>query len=460
MASLKAKLIAGVLALVTAIWLAVALAAWFETRHETEEILDAHLAQAASLLTAFVGHEPDELDEHLPAHRYLRKVTFQVWEKGRDLRVHSANAPDHRLAPSDQGYADAEFAGNRWRVYSAWSANGQYLVQVGETREARDDISGELASHLLAPLAIALPVLALALALLIGGNLRPLSRLAEDISHRDANRLDPIDATNAPSELTPVLERLNQLLARVGHSLEQERRFTADAAHELRTPLAAMRTHAQVAQGASDATSRNTALAHVIEATDRATHLLEQLLTLARLDADAINGKFAPCDLHRLAGEAVALAAPAAMARNVDLSLAESPVVTIPGEAALLGVLLRNLIDNAVRYSPACDGLAEGNPHCGVGVALRLLSDGGACIEVIDQGPGIAPEERTRVLDRFYRVSGSNESGSGLGLSIVARIAELHGARLELDSGPGGKGLCARVLFGDIGAGQETRRHR
>ncbi|WIM06652.1 MAG: ATP-binding protein [Candidatus Nitricoxidivorans perseverans] len=439
MNSLRLRLIAGVLALVAAIWLAVALAAWFETRHETEEILDAHLAQAAALLSAFVGAEDDgadDLDEHLPAHRYLRKVTFQVWEKGDKLRVHSANAPDHRLAPADHGFAESEFDGRRWRVYSVW--NGDYLVQVGETREARDDISRELAGHLLAPLVIALPLLALALALLIGRGLRPLSRLADDIGRRDARRLDPIDAIGAPRELKPVLDRLNQLFARLGDSLEQERRFTADAAHELRTPLAAMRTHAQVALGARDPAERETALARVIEATDRATHLVAQLLTLARLDASALAGRFAPCSLRALAADTLAQLAPAAIARDIALSLTDGSDAEVRGEPTLLAAALSNLVDNAVRYSP---------PGAGVLVAAGADAQGRAFVEVADAGPGIAPEERARVLDRFYRVAGSGESGSGLGLSIVAKIAELHGARLELSDGPGGKGLCARVTF-------------
>jgi two-component system, OmpR family, sensor histidine kinase QseC len=435
-ASLRLRLIVTTLALVTAIWLAVTLAAWFETRHETEEILDAHLAQAGALLAAFVGKEADELGEHLPAHRYLRKVTFQVWEKGGKLAVHSANAPDHRLAPSDHGFADSEFDGHRWRVYSVM--NGDYLVQVGETHEARDDISRALAGHLLAPLAIALPLLTLALALLIGRGLRPLSALAEDIGRRDPTRLDAIDGTNAPSELRPVLDRLNLLLAQVSHSLDQERRFTADAAHELRTPLAAMRTHAQVAMGATNATERGAALAHVIEATDRATHLLEQLLTLARLDANAASSVFTEVDLRQIATAAIAVAAPAALAKEMELALEDGPAVPIRGEAALLGVLLRNLIDNAVRYSP---------PAAGVSVTVATQADGRRFLEVCDQGPGIPAAERARVLDRFYRIAGSNETGSGLGLSIATRIAELHGARFELADGPTGNGLCARVVF-------------
>jgi len=434
--SLRRRLIGGVLALVSAIWLAATIGAWREARHEAEGILDAHLAQAATLLAAFVGHDADELEEHLPEHRYLRKVTFQVWKHGRELGVHSANAPSHRLSTTDQHFADAEYDGGRWRVFSVW--NGDYLVQVGETRDARDDIANELAGHLLLPLLIALPVLALGLALLIGRGLNPLTVLADSIAHRDAQRLDPIDVAGAPQELQPVLGRLNELFARLSHSLEQERRFTADAAHELRTPLAAMRTHAQVAMGARSAGEREVALTHVIEATDRATHLLEQLLTLARLDAAAISRAFSPCDLQQLAATAVALAAPAAMARDIELALTDGPAIKVKGDPALLGVLLRNLIDNAVRYSPE---------EVGVGVTAGIASDGQPFVAICDQGPGIPPAERGRVLDRFYRLAGSSETGSGLGLSIAARIAELHGARLGLDDGPEGKGLCARVVF-------------
>jgi two-component system sensor histidine kinase QseC len=435
--SLRLRLIVGTLALVGAIWLAATAFAWFETRHEAEEILDAHLAQAATLLAAFVGKEADELDEHLPAHRYLRKVSFQVWEKGRELAVHSANAPDHRLSPKEEGFADVDIDGRRWRVFSLWSDKRRYLVQVGETREARSAISTELARHLLVPLAVALPLLALALALAIGRGLAPLSRLAEDIGHRDAARLDPIDAAGTPRELRPLLDRLNQLFGRLSASLEQERRFTADAAHELRTPLAAMRTHAQVAMGATGAADREEALARVIEATDRATHLVAQLLTLARLEATAASAAFATIDLRQVAAEALALAAPAALARHIELALDADAAVPVRGDAALLGVLLRNLIDNAIRYSPQ---------KVGVGVTAGS-ADGCPFVMVCDAGPGIPAEERARVLDRFYRVAGSDEAGSGLGLSIVTRIAQLHGARLDLADGPAGKGLCARVVF-------------
>lgn len=387
--SLRSRLMAGMLAIVAAIWLALALFAWREARHEAEELFDAHLAQTAALLAAFAGDEADEIGEHLPDHHYARKVAFQIWDGDR-LRVHSAAAPETRLSPADHGFSDS--AG--WRVYSLWDEEGRHLIQVAESRQARRDVSHQIAERMLAPLVVALPLLALALALLIRAN--------------------------------------------IARSLEQERRFTADAAHELRTPLAAMRTHAQVAQGARDPAEREAALAHVIEATDRATHLVAQLLTLARLDAAALAGRFAPCSLRALAADTLAQRAPAAIARDIELSLADGPDVEVRGERTLLAVALSNLVDNAVRYSP---------PGTGVRVTAGADAQGRAFVEVADAGPGIAPEERARVLDRFYRVAGSGESGSGLGLSIVAKIAELHGARLELSDGPDGKGLCARMAF-------------
>ncbi|MDP2808886.1 MAG: ATP-binding protein [Rhodocyclaceae bacterium] len=436
--SLRFRLIAGTLVIVTAIWLAVSLSAWREARHEAEELFDAHLAQTGALLAAFVGGDEDwadEIGEHLPDHHYARKVAFQIWEGGTRLRVHSAAAPETRLSPVDRGFSDSD----GWRVYSLWDEDGRNLIQVAETREARRDVSRQLAEHLLAPLVVALPLLAAALVLLIRGSLAPLDRIAASIASRTPDRLDAIPVEDSPRELHPILGRLNDLLARIAHSLEQERRFTADAAHELRTPLAAMRAHAQVAQGARDAGERDAALARVIEATDRATRLVGQLLTLAHLDADALTGRFAPCGLRGIAAETLALLAPSALSKNIELILTDGPEVEVRGERTLLAVLLRNLVDNALRYSP---------PGTAVTAAIDC-----AAIEVIDQGPGIPPDERTRVLDRFHRLAGgagNEDGGAGLGLSIAAKIAELHGARIELTDGPGGRGLRARVVFPPI----------
>jgi two-component system sensor histidine kinase QseC len=433
--SLRLRLLAGTLAIVTLIWLALSIFAWRESRHEAEEIFDAHLAQTAMLLAAFVGDEADELDEHLPAHRYARKVAFQVWH-GSKLLVHSLNAPDTRLSAVDEGFSDSLIDGRDWRVYSVWDKERRHLIQVAEARRARDAVSRELAVHLTVPLAVALPLLALSLILLIRHNFAPLATLAASIGERSPQRLDPIPLAGAPRELAPILTQLNTLLGRVAGSLEQERRFTADAAHELRTPLAAMRTHAQVAQASSDAAERTLALERVVAAADRATHLVTQLLTLARVDAGALDAN-QPLDLRALSIDVIADAVPAALAKQIELELTDGPSVPMAGNSPLLSALLRNLIDNAVRYGP---------PHSRVRIACRM-DDGHPCLEVSDEGPGIPTEERERVLERFYRIVGSGETGSGLGLSIVARVAELHGASFTLADGPNGKGLCARVVF-------------
>ncbi|CAB1369981.1 ATP-binding protein [Denitratisoma oestradiolicum] len=434
--SLRLRLLLGTLVIVLLIWVALSFLAWREAMHESDELFDAHLAQTASLLAAFVGDDAEEIAEHLPNHPYARKVAFQVWQDGK-LTAHSATAPDHPLSGKDEGFSDVTIDGADWRIYSLRDPHVRQQVQVGEAHAARQVVAHELALHLLKPLALALPLLGLALILLIRSSLAPLSRLADSIGQRSPDRLDAISLEGAPSELHPILERLNSLLGRIAGSLEQERRFTADAAHELRTPLAAMRTHAQVAQASQDEAERQRALSNVIAATDRATHLVEQLLTLARLDSDSRVTGLGTCDLRACVIDALARIAPQALDKGVELALEEGAPLAVRGEPVLLSVLLRNLLDNAVRYSP-------------VGSRVRVrMDDAGdaACLSIEDQGPGIPAAERAHVLDRFYRIAGSRESGSGLGLSIVARIAQLHKARLELDDSSVGRGLRVSVHF-------------
>lgn len=435
--SLRLRLLLGTLVIVLVIWVSLSFLAWRETIHEADELFDAHLAQTAALLAAFVGDGRAESVEHLPSHHYARKVAFQVWD-GERLLVHSRAAPDSRLSPVDTGFSDATIDDRPWRVYSLRGLEPRQLIQVGEAHDARHAVASELARQLLKPLALALGLLALALILLIRSSLAPLSRLADSIGQRAPDRLDAISLADAPSELHPILQRLNGLLARIAQSMDQERRFTADAAHELRTPLAAMRTHAQVARASRQEAERERALDSVITATDRATHLVEQLLTLARLEGGGQAGRFQACDLRILAADALARITPQALAKQVDLVLEEGPPVLLEGEPTLLSVLLRNLLDNSVRYT---------SPRSLVRVCVAKGPDGKVLLDIADQGPGIPEAERTQVLDRFYRIAGSGESGSGLGLSIVARIAELHDARLELHEGAGGKGLRVVVRF-------------
>ena len=446
--SLRTRLLAAALTAVAGIWLAAAGLAWYETRRETEAVFDAHLAETATLLQAYAGEEPDEIGEHLPLQRYARRIVFQFRDADGLLIARSSDAPAELLSDRTEGFTDSKAGGHQWRVFARPHAETGIVVLVAELQAARDQVANEVARHLLTPLAVALPALALALALFIGRGLRPLQQLAQEVARRHAEDLGPLPAQGQPKELQPLVERLNQLFGRVGRSLDQERRFTADAAHELRTPLAAIRAHAQVATAETDVQARRQALDGVIAATDRATRLTEQLLTLARLDAETGVLSARTCELREIATGVLADLAPAALARSVQLELADGPPAVVTGEATLLAILLRNLVDNAVHHSPP-QGVVRV-------VTLPADASAGPTWHVIDQGPGIAADARALVLERFRRLPGAPEGGAGLGLSIVQRIAQLHGATLRMAEGPNAVGLDVGVGFANPNTGAES----
>ena len=432
--SLQRRLLLALLGAVALVWLGTAVYSYFEARHEINRLLDAHLAQSASLLVAQAGHELEELDlEHAAGSGEPgRRVAFQIWERGKTLLLHSANAPATRLSPREEGFSSVRIEGRGWRIFSTWDVRRRLLVQVGERDEARREIATGIAASLLWPLAVALPVLAGFVWLSIRRGLAPLARLGRQVEARDAADLGPLAAPGAPREAMPLVRSLNGLLERVAALLENERRFTSDAAHELRTPLAALKTQAQVARGATDDNARAHALDSVIAGCDRAARLVEQLLTLARLDPRHEQRAAISCDLAALARRVVAELAPAALARGTEIALEASGPVAVRGDPDLLAVLLRNLLDNAVRYG------------CGSPVQVEVAGPG---ITVTDQGPGVSEEERAKLGQRFFRVLGTGQSGSGLGLSIARRIAEIHGARLSFAAGAGGRGMRVTVEF-------------
>ena len=433
--SLRRRLLVALLGAVALVWIGTALYSYFDARHEVNRLLDAHLAQSASLLVAQVGHELEEIDlEHAPnTGERGRQAAFQIWERGDVLRLHSANAPQGRLSRREEGFSSARIDGRSWRVFSIWDARHRFLVQVGERDETRREIAAGIAASLLLPLAAALPLLGLFVWLTVRRALVPLERLGGEVGRRRAGDFAPLAAHDAPSEVAPLVASLNGLFQRLDRLLESERRFTADAAHELRTPLAALKTQAQVARGASDDATRAHALDGVLAGCDRATRLVDQLLTLARLDPAEAGRPAERCDLTALARRVVAELAPAALARRIEVELAAPASAPVQGHGGLLEVLLRNLVDNAVRYSPD-------------GTTVRVQV-GEAALSVTDEGPGVASADRERLGQRFFRVLGSGQSGSGLGLSIVRRIAEIHGARLAFAEAPGGRGLRVSVGF-------------
>jgi two-component system sensor histidine kinase QseC len=436
--SLKHRLLGLALSTVIVVWIGAAAFTYFDAREEFGEILDAHLAQSAELLVAQTSHDLDEVEtEHTPLlHKYSRRIVFQVWEEGRVLRLHSANAPEQPLAGREQGFSDKVIDGHRWRVFTTWDESGRNLVHVAELTKDLDELTRDIAGNLLKPLLLSLPLLAFLLWLTVTRSLRPLDRLAGEVAQREPDNLAPLDAGTAPREVLPLIERLNRLFVRIEESLQKERRFTADAAHELRTPVAGIKAQAQVARAASSDSERTRALDNAILGCDRAAHLIEQLLTLARIDT-LDDETTEPCQLRAIAAEVIASLAPTALSRNVQLELMEGDEVSVRGNPALLRILLRNLVDNAARHTPP-----------GTSVRIDVTDKQRQIIlSVSDNGPGIPASELDKLGERFYRPLGTSASGSGLGLSIVKRIVDIHAASLQLTSPANENGLSVRVIF-------------
>ena len=285
------------------------------------------------------------------------------------------------------------------------------------------------------PLLLLLPLMLMAVAWTVGRGLRPLRHLASDVQRRDARSLKPVASEDLPIEIRPLADELNRLLVRLQAAFAAQRTFIADAAHELRSPLTALRLQMQLFDRAPDEAARIEARARLGDAVERAIHLAEQLLALARSDPQEAVGQVGHVDLSAVAVEGVADCHALALTRQVDLSLESSPV-WIAGEEESIRILIRNLVDNAVRYTPS-----------GGRVQVRCTeTSDGALLEVRDTGPGIPAADRERVFDRFYRHAPGRESGSGLGLAIVKAIAERHRAQVDLADAPGG-GLQVSVRF-------------
>ncbi|MDQ3060369.1 MAG: ATP-binding protein [Pseudomonadota bacterium] len=440
--SLQGRLLVLVLSVVVSVWLLTALATWVDARHELKELLDGHLAQAAALLVVQQAQEMENDDHVLDAptlDRYAPKVAFQVFHEGR-LTMRSANAPVTPMVrsgkPFDTGFHTVQIKGTDWRVFSAHVAERDVQVYVGELATSRSDILWAVLRSVLWPMALALPLLGAALWWAVSRGVKPLRQAGLALAERQPQALYPLVIDGAPSEMAPMVEALNSLFERIATLLESERRFTADAAHELRTPIAAIRAQAQVAMGEADDALRRHALQGTLEGCDRAIRLVEQLLTLARLEGSAASA-MAAVDLRAMARRVVADIAPKAIAKHQRLEFdaqADGPC-TLAGNETLLAVLVRNLVDNAVRYSP---------PGARVQVTVQQQA-GQVVLSVEDSGPGLAEADLERLGERFFRVPGSAESGSGLGWSIVRRIAAVHGLSMQASASAALGGLAVRV---------------
>ncbi|WP_111414825.1 ATP-binding protein [Billgrantia lactosivorans] len=446
MTSIRRRTLGLVLLVFAISMLAIGLVSYRYAAHEIEELYDASLAQNARLLEGLAQSplpsaqrealleslesallRAEQSDKRLAGHRYESKLAFQLWE-GERLLLRSASAPEQPFTDHPPGYTDNRVAGDDWRIYVLDVADATRRVMVAERSDVRGELTRAVALRTLLPDLVGLPLLALLLWWATGWGLRPLSRLAEAIRHRDPYNLQPLALQPLPRELATIVGALNRLLERIRELRVREKRFIADAAHELRTPLAVLDLHAQNALAAESAEDRREALDELRSGVARATRLVAQLLTLARLDPEEARPALREADLLLELREALAKLAPLAAERDQALALEADASLDwcLRVEPGAIETLVQNLVGNALNHSP--DGGL-------VTVALEA-DDSLLTLRVDDQGPGIPAAERQRVTERFHRAGPG--AGAGLGLSIVERLLARHGGQLQLQEAPGG----------------------
>lgn len=429
MNSIRQRLLTGLLAGLTGVLIVAGYAMYRQARLETNTLFDYQLQQTAlalrnqNLLALAMEAEPDSGSDLL----------IQIWDRGRNL-LYVSDRQQQLPFVAQGGFTDLVWREQSWRLFALYA--GERIVQIAQPLAVRLRMSADIALHNLAPFLLLLPGMGLVVWFGVGAGLRPLQRLAQEIQNRHPAALEPVTVAWLPAEIAPLVHALNELLTQLAQTLDHQRQFIADAAHELRTPLTAVRLQADLAERAVDARDRAAALRDLAAGLERATHLVEQLLVMARLEAQPA-AKLEVIDLRTLAKAAVTAQIVLAEARNLDLGLLPGAPATVVADPTELRTLLDHLIDNALRYTPAGGQVDVAVQHTATEVLLIVR----------DTGPGIPPQERMRVFDRFYRSAEAAAPGSGLGLAIVKRIADRYGARIELDSAKAGLGLAVTVSF-------------
>lgn len=433
--SLRARLI-GLLLL--AIVLAAGLQAsvvYRQARAEADAIFDYHMEQMAQALRAGVAVPGLSLGGEEPLPQEAFDFFVQVWTHD-GLRVFQSGTSADLPQRAVLGFSNIEVDGKPYRVYSMQSRS--QVIQVAQDMRPRQTMARALAWRTVLPIAWMAPLLMLVAWAVVSASLAPVARVRRQVAAREADELAEVGEEGLPDEIRPLVHELNLLFGRVRQAFDAQKHFVAEAAHELRSPLAALRLQVQGLQRAPDDATRQLAAERLLAGIDRATRLVEQLLMLARQQAQPSSGEPAqPVSLAALAAQVVADASPSAASKHIDLGLGEADPGQVRGHAEPLRILLANLVDNALKYT-----LAGGT----VDVTVRRDAEQ-LVLAVEDSGPGIPEADHARVLDRFYRVPGSQASGSGLGLAIASAIAQLHGATLSLDSSPrlGGLRIAVRL---------------
>jgi two-component system OmpR family sensor kinase len=433
--SLRGRLLWFLLAAITIAAMAQAFIAYRTALRDADEIFDYHMQQMALSLRSSAPLSNTEARAGIESGAENNDLVVQVWTPdGVQVfrSVSRADLPQRAVL----GFSNVRANRTTYRIFSIQTNN--QTVQVAQDMAVRRNMAGNLALRTLAPIAVMMPILMLVVWWVVSGSLEPVARVRSQVASRQADDLSPVSEAGLPDEVRPLVHELNLLFGRVKTAFDAQQHFVADAAHELRTPLAALKLQAQSLGRADGEEARRVAVGRLTAGIDRATRLVEQLLVLARQEASPAGaGATSRVDLAELARRTAADLSGAAQAKGIDLGLQHADEASVPGQPDALHILMRNLVENAVKYTP------QGGT---VDIAVHALA-GQVKLSVEDSGPGIAPDERERVVDRFYRIAGSEAAGSGLGLAIVKAIAERHGATLELGESERLKGLAATVTF-------------
>jgi two-component system sensor histidine kinase QseC len=433
------------------LWAIVTAFGLYGVRHEAQEINDAQLSQAGHVLLTMLVHEMQEgYDDHALAqivpdifptsgHPHVDPPAFVARDAGNRLVLHSKGAQP-LLHVLDQrrstGFDTISVDGKSWRVLMLQDPGTRLWIAVAQATRLQEDLARELAYNFITPLLLALPMLGIIIHVAVKRGLSPLRRLTAKVTRRSVIDLTPLTDAQVPTEALPLTHALDDLLQRLEHSHQREQRFIADATHELRTPLAGLKTQAQVALRAADDRQRTEALEGLVLGVDRAARLITQLLTLARLDHQPRTNSSETNKLLEVVRERCIELSPQAVNAGIELILVGEAPCPVRADRTLLTILIRNLIENAIQYGGS-----------GKQIVISVQSvDHHALLTVRDQGPGIPPDDLNRVFERFYRGTNLHTPGSGLGLSIVKGIAESCDARVTLSNHHEG-GLSVATAF-------------
>ena len=373
-----------------------------------------------------------------PPEKLSGQFNLQILDKNNEILLHSPFAIP--IAPQKKtGFSNRWAQNTRWRIFSSYNPDTGKKIIIADRYDARNVLGRQITEDDLYIMFVTFPLSGLLIWIIISRGLDSLEKITQEVAHRAPHHLDPVDLTNVPQEIKPLIDELNKLFAKLQQAFDREKRFAADAAHELRTPLAALKTQAQVALKTVDPDERQLALHNVIVGVNRSAHVVQQLLTISRL-APGVGGmeELTDLNLSKLTAEVIAMLAPEAIQKQIEIDLESSPKnALLHGNRTALSILMRNLIDNAIRYTAN-----KGTIH----VFITQTAEN-TVFSVVDNGPGIPGSLRTRVFERFFRIIGNKSPGSGLGLAIVRQIAELHGASITLNTPDSGIGLKVDVIF-------------